>query len=387
MSDAPLQVLALTAHPDNSIAEIRIGQPFRVLAAEGKLTFHLIAVKACKLRDVLAAQVVIVQREATPDALKWALIAQQLGKPLVYELDDLLTHPEPHLQQFETLMAHVPRVHRLLSLADCISVSTPRLLKALPTAVQQRGRLVPNAATPATHLPSAHTDVDDHHPLTLVIASSDALGARELTEGLCAWQQQTRRPHQILAVGPASTALKRVLKHVQAHPVMGLSAFRELLLKQPNPVGLIPLAPSPFNACKSAVKFMDYTAWGVTVIASDTPPYADVMTHGRHGWLVTPHAAAWQQAIEQLAESATRRTACVQQAQALVAAQYTLQHTADAWWALLTELPRTRPGHLPWHKAHWHIQHEWLQSLKQRLRAINERRKRARAHGDTPPAA
>lgn len=57
-------------------------------------------------------------------------------------------------------------------------------------------------------------------------------------------------------------------------------------------VALCPLSEDPdalpFNECRSAVKWMEYTAAGADVVASDVGPYADNIEHGRTGWLCKP---------------------------------------------------------------------------------------------------
>lgn len=45
-------------------------------------------------------------------------------------------------------------------------------------------------------------------------------------------------------------------------------------------IGLAPLVDSKFNRCKAPTKFIEYTACGIPVIASDLPVYADVMPNG-----------------------------------------------------------------------------------------------------------
>jgi glycosyltransferase involved in cell wall biosynthesis len=50
-------------------------------------------------------------------------------------------------------------------------------------------------------------------------------------------------------------------------------------------IALIPLADNGFNRSKSAVKFLEMSALGIPSIASAAGPYADVVDHGRTGFL------------------------------------------------------------------------------------------------------
>lgn len=375
---SPLRVLALTAHPDNSIARIRLGIPLDALARQRTIHWHMRSVKQCRLRDVLAAQVVIIQREATPVALQWAKLARAMGRPLVYEIDDLLTAPEPHLQHHATLLAHVPRVLSMLALADRISVSTARLQAALPTYVQHKCQLTPNYSQPSNVPTTYHTEASEASPITLVLASSDAMSLNAVVAGIAQWQGRHAYPHKIVAVGPMAKELSDRLAHVEPHHTLSLPAFERLMCGLTNPIGLIPLDSSPFNACKSAVKFFHYGTWGMPVIASNVPPYADVILDGCHGLLADANASAWCQAIDHLASSTSRRRTMVAAAQALIADSHSLALTTLAWQQLLNDI---RPDSLPelgWARWHWVPRHDWLPALQQWVRRFNDRRKHRR---------
>lgn len=54
-------------------------------------------------------------------------------------------------------------------------------------------------------------------------------------------------------------------------------------------VALAPLADNIFNRCKSELKLIEAGWMGKAVIASDIPPYSDVIEHGVDGFLVKPH--------------------------------------------------------------------------------------------------
>src|SRR3990167_7542741 len=53
-------------------------------------------------------------------------------------------------------------------------------------------------------------------------------------------------------------------------------------------VALVPLEDNPFNRCKSELKLIEAGWMGKPVIASDIPPYSDVIEHGMDGFLVSP---------------------------------------------------------------------------------------------------
>lgn len=75
--------------------------------------------------------------------------------------------------------------------------------------------------------------------------------------------------------------LERFGDRVRHHTVK--KSYREFLkaLAQLNwDIGLAPLADTPFNRCKAPTKFIEYSACGITTIASNVGPYKDAMPPG-----------------------------------------------------------------------------------------------------------
>lgn len=65
-------------------------------------------------------------------------------------------------------------------------------------------------------------------------------------------------------------------------------------------IGLCPLWPTTFAESKSAIKAIEYGARGIPVIASDSPAYRAVITHGTDGFLVK-HDHEWLHYMSELA--------------------------------------------------------------------------------------
>jgi hypothetical protein len=65
-------------------------------------------------------------------------------------------------------------------------------------------------------------------------------------------------------------------------------------------VGLAPLVEHPFNAAKSAIKYLDYGALGLAGVFSDVPAYSGVVRQLETGLLTGNHAEAWYEALRTL---------------------------------------------------------------------------------------
>jgi hypothetical protein len=74
-------------------------------------------------------------------------------------------------------------------------------------------------------------------------------------------------------------------------------------------IGLAPLLETPFNACKSSIKTMDYAAIGTAILASDVPVYRGSLADGIAGRLVANTPDAWYAALDELIRDVERRTA------------------------------------------------------------------------------
>lgn len=100
-------------------------------------------------------------------------------------------------------------------------------------------------------------------------------------------------------------------------------------LKQWNwDIALIPLASDEYNACKSYVKWLDYSAAGIASVFSDVSVYNEVVEHERTGLLMPPSSAAWLEAVTMLIESPDRRHALATAGQQAVRENFDLRDKA-----------------------------------------------------------
>ena len=95
-------------------------------------------------------------------------------------------------------------------------------------------------------------------------------------------------------------------------------------------VALAPLTDHPFNAAKSALKFVEYSAVGAPCVASNVTPYKEVMRDGENGRLAsTP--AEWLECIQMLLDSGSERVNMVREARKTVREGYDIKKVAKQW--------------------------------------------------------
>lgn len=369
-----MKLLATAGDLDATITRIRLHAPLNALQlTQPGLLLRWRAFHACADEDLSWADVLVVQRGLDARALGLIQRMRAGGGRVVFEIDDLLTEPAPTLQAHDELLRAQPWLRRGLAEADVVSVSTERLGQHL-APLARRWRLTPNHGAV---VPQRATAARQGAWPTLLLASSDQVVLGPLSEALTALAAD--EPLRIVAVGPVAQDLARAGVAVQAEAPRPREAFLAWVASLPDPVALVPLGHTPFDACKSAIKYFDLALLGVPVVASLRPPYSDVIDSGVHGLLVPDSAAAWADAVRALRRDAALGPRLAAAAREQVQSRYLLAHSAMAWAALLGSLPeRGQPAPRP---AIWK---RWADELLLRLRQANRRRlrKRQRAADD-----
>ena len=284
------------------------------------------------------ADAVVTQRYAVADAgaaERLAAHCRRHGTALVYDLDDdLLAIPRGH-PEHAVLAFRAESIARMLGLADTVTVST----EALRARLARRGiaaRVVPNALD--ERLWRCFTPAPPALPVGVL---------RILYMGTATHDAD------FALVAPALERLIRESKERIAFDMIGVSAAAEMpqwvTRIQPTPnaassypgfvnwiaqqrrwhIGIAPLADSPFNRCKSAIKTMDYAALGLAVVASDTAPFRDSLAAGPGGLLAVNAPEAWHAALARLTNDPALRLSCARGAVAALEQRHTLAAQAE----------------------------------------------------------
>ncbi len=93
---------------------------------------------------------------------------------------------------------------------------------------------------------------------------------------------------------------------------------------------IAPLQDNPFNQCKSAIKFLEYSSLGIPGVYSRALPYEDIVAHGENGMLVR-FPEEWEGALSSLIESPELRRRLGANAQATVKRDWLLSQHAHEW--------------------------------------------------------
>jgi O-antigen biosynthesis protein len=376
-----LRVLAASSDAGSTITDIRIGAALAAILSGCGGELRLRSFHAVRADDLAWAQVFIVQRGST--RRPWRLIqrAQERGVAVIHEIDDLLTEMAPHLQHRYSAERGRPWVLRCLQQADLVTVSTPRLAEALCSA-SARCRVVPNAAFAGVDEPLPNPRADA--PVTLLLAASDRIAPVHLFGVLRALQGKRAGSLQVVGVGAAADDLIAAGIATQRAPLLPRAHFVQFVRSLPNVVALIPLDNSRFSACKSAIKWFDYSEIGVPTLASDVSPYRDVIRDGVTGVLVADRADAWEAALARPPrfDAATRHRPAL--ARADVRAHHSFEGMLEAWRAALDEALERAAARPPQPLAAWQqwqrVLTDWVNDRMVGLRQVNRDRIARRPH-------
>jgi glycosyltransferase involved in cell wall biosynthesis len=96
-------------------------------------------------------------------------------------------------------------------------------------------------------------------------------------------------------------------------------------------IAISPLDNTPFNNCKSDIKFLDYTSIGAAGIFSQSPAYSSTVHHQQNGWITENTTEAWESALEILILDPNLRVNIAQNAARYLYKERVLANRAPDW--------------------------------------------------------
>lgn len=300
------------------------------------------------------ADLVIFQRYFPMEGT-WPLVERALasGIPVIYETDDnFLAVPQEH-PMHARLAPVVPFARELVARASLVTVSTAELARAftgiarevlvLPNYLDERlwgglarapgGPVEPDAeastgAAPGDTAVGAKA-LGGKAPMRVAFAGtpSHADDLERLAPALWRVKERFGAGVEFVFMGVAPHGLE---SHTLPFEADYAAYARRLAGIRPD-IGLAPLADNPFNRCKSAVKWLEYSALGAAGIYADLPPYKAVR-HGATGLKAGADPNQWEQALSLLLTDESLRRSLGARARAAVLGGFDLTRGAQAFY-------------------------------------------------------
>lgn len=291
--------------------------------------------------DITWGDVFVFQRYGGAYTVQLMEFLKAHGKSVFFEIDDLLIDLPDFLAHHRGSLEGQQLLRDAIACANVVTTTTPRLYERL-LQLNSNVVCVPNCIKDLPPERMAH--LEHVAPIaTLIVASSDSVLVDCLIEPLRFIQNKYGEKIRLVVVGPIDSALERGGLKFERLPILSYSEFTGLLQTLVNPIGLIPLDQSEFSACKSPIKYFDYSAAQIPVICSNVPPYSDYVQHGINGVLVNDSSADWINSIQMLIEKTDERIRLSSAARQHVVEAHLVDRAGDAWKAVIDRLV-IRPG-------------------------------------------
>ncbi len=291
--------------------------------------------------NVIATQRYAPASVAAAEAL--AAHAKRIGATLLYDLDDDLLNIPPDHPEAAALAPKTAVVERMVRLADVVRVSTPALA-ARVEGLARRVRVVENALDERVwgSAPARDRTAEEFRPVR-VLCMGTATHDGDMAVILPALEELHRvfpDRLQVDLVGfVAGLAVPDWIRRraPDPHAARSYPGFvRWARAAGPWDIGLAPLADTRFNACKSALKSLDYAALGLAVLASDTESFRTVLADGIAGQLIGNTTESWYTALSRAILDPDHRRGLAEGAARMLREHGTLAARAGLWRASWT---------------------------------------------------
>jgi processive 1,2-diacylglycerol beta-glucosyltransferase len=328
---------------EHSLAYLRLIGPLRLL---GINIINGIENNQININRVSEGDIIIIQRDFPKrfDVYNEIIkIAHKEGKPVVFELDDLLFYlPESHpdRQNSEGGDSLLPMFQALME-ADLVCVPTTKL-RDFGVKYNNNVAVLPNYFDDSLwHFkpPALKTSEND----TLIIGymggnshKPDLEYITPVLQDIIKQYPQKICLHFFGAKPPDELTYLTQVKWIPAN-FYSYKEFSAFFQDQMVDIFIAPLIDNPFNKHKSPIKFFEYSALGVPGVFSNLETYSGVITHGHNG-LLASSLNEWTDCLLQLIEDENLRFFIATNAQETIRSNWLLSKNAFRWEEILQNM-------------------------------------------------
>jgi glycosyltransferase involved in cell wall biosynthesis len=317
-------VIRLTAPAEISGMNILRGNAW----ANGELVFDV--------DPISAADLVVVLRDFPRYQTAYRQVVQKardLGKKIVYGIDDLLIDLPAEHPGAAHYRGVRPLILGAILEADAVMVTTPPLRDAL-TKHNPKILVLPNYLDDQVWALQPQNLKQSDAPVVIGYQGGNGHipDLEMITPALVRVLERYKDRVKFKFWGTQPPAALLEWPNVEWLDIglVDYAAFARYFQNQQCDLFIAPIANNLFNACKSPLKFLEYSALGIPGIYSQVIPYESVVTEGLDGLLVTT-LEEWESALCQLIDDPDARMRLGQAAQNTVRQKWLLSEHAAAW--------------------------------------------------------
>jgi len=334
---------------------IGVAKPLLRLHQDQRIDLDLTLQFLATRKAVARADVVVMCHTIDPQHAQILDWIHELGRPLIYEIDDNLLHIPEEIPGLEYLREPARRAALITCLrqADVVRAYSPALQQVL-SAYNANVELVSGpldwSLMPVDSTDSGSQSRSHSGPSTVKIVYATSRMEDRIGQMLIEPLRQVLDAHpeaELTVWGPRHPALS---DHPQVRSlplIRDYDTFFTRFAAERFDIGLAPLPDDEFHRCKSNNKFREYAACGMAGVYSDMPVYNTFVIHGDTGLLAANHPAAWVAAIGRLLDDRELRVAMAARARSYAAQHFNERVTDDQWMAQIGSRVTARPGAVP----------------------------------------
>lgn len=315
-------------------SHLRIVAPFRYLNSDALMWCVRVDGQnaTIDLKSINSADVIVVQR-GFPTAQSKPFLDNifKSGKPVIYEIDDLLIDLPTTNLHYKTVEQQKSYLIDMLTHATAITVATDQLKKRL-SHYNDNIYVLPNLINPndwsfvatrksaAPHLVIGYAGTATHH-------ADLSIAEKAIMDIMNTYGNQVR----LISFGCTTHNLSQLPNHEVIAFEPRYDSYIKKLQALKIDIALAPIENNAFNQCKSNIKWLEYSAAGIAGVYSDALPYNQHIQHGDTGLLVDNNTLSWFNAIRSLIENPTKRTDIAKNAYQHVMSKFSINDNSYLW--------------------------------------------------------
>lgn len=270
---------------------------------------HAVCSSEIMMADMYNYDVIIFQRHFEDKILPVFKAAKESGATVIYETDDDFFNIRPKNPAFALVKPKDKEtVKNLMRGADAVFVSTDPLIH-LYRAINKNIHVLPNMVeVDDSYLSMRPYHTDKNIRMVYAGGPSHIEDFEEMEGAFSILLDKYKGLLEAVFLGYCPEKLKND-KRILYVPWMPIDKYMRTLSAQLPHIGLVPLAKNVFNAAKSNVKFLEYSAVGAVTVASAVKAYVQTIDTGINGVIVDNNKPeTWVSAVSELIDAPDKMT-------------------------------------------------------------------------------
>jgi len=285
---------------------------------------------------ITASDILVIQRDfPSPENYRVLRLLLKSGKPVVYELDDMIWELPPDHHQKKKFLQKKAFILECLKVCDAVTVSTPLLAEYL-SEYNSNVVVLPNLISRDTWL---NPDMQVHDRVVIGFAGTrtHVQDLKIVEEVLIEISNKYKGLVEFKFYGCITDKLLK-LEHVQFLKFdANYASYARNLLTSGIDIAIAPLQDTVFNCCKSNIKWLEYSSIKAAGVYSDLPPYNSDIINGKTGMLVGTRRE-WYDALCYLIENEGERNEMARLAAEYVSLNYSMDVASHKFLTFYTAL-------------------------------------------------